>query len=262
MDAAETVAPSSNQPVLEIKGLSKSFGPVRAVTEISLRVHAGEVLGLVGDNGAGKSTLVRCIGGIYRVDSGEISVDGVLQEGLDPEIARELGIEIVHQGLSLVEQFDVAQNMFLNRELIRRGPAARRLGWLDKRTMYARTASALSTLGIRIDPRARVATLSGGQRQIVAVARAVTWGRHIVVLDEPAAALGVRQAEMVLNFIRMLAGRGVAVVFISHNMEHVLQITDRVAVMRRGMKVADTRTQDVSAREIVAFITGADTHDR
>lgn len=252
----------SPEPVLEVTNLSKSFGPVHAVTEVSLRVHAGEVVGLVGDNGAGKSTLVRCIGGIYRVDGGEISIDGVAQEELDPEAARELGIEIVHQGLSLVEQFDVTQNMFLNRELMRRTAAAQRIGLLDKRAMYARTAEALATLGIGIDARARVATLSGGQRQIVAVARAVTWGRHIVVLDEPAAALGVRQAEMVLKFVRMLAGRGVAVVFISHNMDHVLQVTDRVAVLRQGMKVADAPTRDVSAREIVGFITGAHAYDR
>ena len=262
MDTQQASAPVSSGPVLEISDVSKSFGPVRALTEVSLRLHAGEVLGLVGDNGAGKSTLVRCVGGIYHLDSGEISIDGVVQEGLDPEVARDLGIEIVHQGLSLVEQFDVAQNLFLNRELIRRGPAARRMGWLDKRTMYERAANSLSSLGIGIDARARVATLSGGQRQIVAVARAVTWGRHIVVLDEPAAALGVRQSEMVLNFVRMLAERGVAVVFISHNMEHVLHITDRVAVLRQGRKVADTPTRDVSAREIVAFITGADAHDR
>jgi simple sugar transport system ATP-binding protein len=262
MDTQQASPATSSGPVLEVTEVSKAFGPVRAVTEVSLRLHAGEVLGLVGDNGAGKSTLVRCIGGIYRLDSGEISIDGVAQDGLDPEMARDLGIEIVHQGLSLVEQFDVAQNLFLNRELLRRGAAARRMGWLDKRTMYARATDSLSTLGIAIDAQARVATLSGGQRQIVAVARAVTWGRHIVVLDEPAAALGVRQSEMVLKFIRMLAERGVAVVFISHNMEHVVQITDRVAVLRQGRKVADTPTREVSAREIVAFITGADAHDR
>lgn len=255
-----TLSGATDVPVLEVKGVSKSFGPVRAVTEVTLSLHAGEVLGLVGDNGAGKSTLVRCIGGIHDLDGGELRVDGIVREGLDPEAARDLGIEIVHQGLSLVEQFDVAQNMFLNRELMRRGSAARRIGWLDKRAMYAETSDALRRLGIAIQARARVATLSGGQRQIVAVARAVTWGRHIVLLDEPTAALGVRQSELVLNFVRMLAGSGVAVVFISHNMDHVMQVSDRVAVLRQGMKVADARTQDVSAREIVGFITGADAH--
>jgi simple sugar transport system ATP-binding protein len=246
-------------PVLEVTDVSKSFGAVRALSEVTLGLHAGEVLGLVGDNGAGKSTLVRCIGGIHRIDTGGISVDGIDQAELDPERARELGIEIVHQNLSLVEQFDVAQNMFLNREMIRSGSAARRVGWLNRRAMYDHTKSALASLDIRLDARARVATLSGGQRQIVAVARAVTWGSHIVVLDEPAAALGVRQSEMVLKFIRMLAGRGVAVVFISHNMDHVRQVTDRVVVLRQGRKVADMPTQGLSAREIVAFITGAET---
>lgn len=247
-------------PVLEVTDLSKSFGAVRALSEVTLGLHAGEVLGLVGDNGAGKSTLVRCIGGIHRIDGGAISVDGTDQEELDPERARELGIEIVHQHLSLVEQFDVAQNMFLNREMTGTGSMMRRLGWLNKRAMYEHTRNALASLDIKLDARARVATLSGGQRQIVAVARAVTWGSHIVVLDEPAAALGVRQSEMVLSFIRMLAGRGVAVVFISHNMDHIRQVTDRVVVLRQGRKVADTATQGISAREIVAFITGADAH--
>jgi simple sugar transport system ATP-binding protein len=247
-------------PVLEVTGVSKSFGAVRALSEVTLGLHSGEVLGLVGDNGAGKSTLVRCIGGIHRIDAGAISVDGVHQGELDPERSRELGIEIVHQHLSLVEQFDVAQNMYLNRELFRSGTAGRRLGWLNKRAMYEHTREALASLDIRLDAGARVATLSGGQRQIVAVARAVTWGSHIVVLDEPAAALGVRQSEMVLNFIRMLAGRGVAVVFISHNMDHIRQVTDRVVVLRQGRKVADMPTHGLSAREIVAFITGADAH--
>ncbi|MFZ1996405.1 MAG: ATP-binding cassette domain-containing protein, partial [Solirubrobacteraceae bacterium] len=241
-----------------VRNVSKRFGAVRALSGVTLAIDAGEVLGLVGDNGAGKSTLVRCIGGIHRIDEGAIRVDGVESGELDPERARELGIEIVHQHLSLVEQFDVAQNMFLNRELMRSGAAARWLGWLHKRAMYDRTSETLASLDIRIDGRARVATLSGGQRQIVAVARAVTWGSHIVVLDEPAAALGVRQAEMVLNFVRMLAGRGVAVVFITHNMEHVLRVTDRVAVLRQGRKVADMPTRGVSTQEIVAFITGAD----
>jgi ABC-type sugar transport system ATPase subunit len=146
--------------------------------------------------------------------------------------------------------------MFLNREVTRRGPVARRLGWLDKRAMYRQTGEVLEQLSIHIDPGARVSNLSGGQRQIIAVARAVTWGSHIVMLDEPAAALGVRQSELVLNFVRMLAARGVAVLFITHNMDHVLQVTDRVAVLRQGRKVADVSTQNASATELVGFITG------
>jgi ABC-type sugar transport system ATPase subunit len=259
--SVQTSADVGGKPVLEVREASKKFGPVRALTDVTLALHAGEVLGLVGDNGAGKSTLVRCIGGIHRLDGGEVSIDGVAREHLDPEVARELGIETVHQHLSLVERFDVAENMFLNRELIRSGIGGR-LGWLDKRAMHRQTAETLSKLSIQIDADARVANLSGGQRQIIAVARAVTWGSHIVMLDEPAAALGVRQSEMVLRFVRMLAGRGVAVLFITHNMEHVIEVTDRVVVLRQGRKVADMRTQDTSPSQIVGYITGGHTPDQ
>jgi simple sugar transport system ATP-binding protein len=258
---APTAGSITGEPMraLEIREVSKHFGSVRAVSEVTLGVGVGEVLGLVGDNGAGKTTLVRCIGGIHAVDGGEIAIDGVVREELGPELARELGIEIVHQNLSLVSSFDVAHNFFLNREPTRRGIMSKRMGWLDKAAMYRRTAESLAALDIRVDARARVSTLSGGQRQIIAVARAITWGRHIVILDEPAAALGVRQSELVLKFVRMLAARGVAVVFITHNMDHVLRVTDRVVVLRQGRKVADMPTAQLSAREIVSYITGG--HD-
>jgi simple sugar transport system ATP-binding protein len=256
--SVQTNADVGGRPVLEVREVSKKFGAVRALTDVTLSLHAGEVLGLVGDNGAGKSTLVRCIGGIHRLDGGEVSIDGEVREHLDPEEARALGIEIVHQHLSLVERFDVTENIFLNRELTRRG-VGRQLGWLDKRAMQRQTVEALSKLSIQIDANARVANLSGGQRQIIAVARAVTWGSHIVMLDEPAAALGVRQSQMVLTFVRMLAGRGVAVLFITHNMEHVIEVTDRVVVLRQGRKVADMRTQDTSPNQIVGYITGGHT---
>jgi simple sugar transport system ATP-binding protein len=253
--STQTSPDVAGRPVLEVRGVSKKFGAVQALTEVTLTLHAGEVLGLVGDNGAGKSTLVRCIGGIHRLDGGEVSIDGEVREHLDPEGARALGIETVHQHLSLVERFDVTENMFLNREVTRRG-IGRRLGWLDKRLMHRQTVDVLSKLSIQIDAGARVSNLSGGQRQIIAVARAVTWGSHIVMLDEPAAALGVRQSEMVLSFVRMLAGRGVAVLFITHNMEHVIEVTDRVVVLRQGRKVADMRTEETSASEVVGYITG------
>jgi simple sugar transport system ATP-binding protein len=248
---------NTQSPVLEIRAVAKAYGAVQALKDASLELHAGEVVGLVGDNGAGKTTLVKCIAGILRPDAGEIYVDGELQEDLTPEDARRLGIEVVHQGLSLVDTLDVTQNFFLNRELVHPNALARRLGWMNRRQMYGQTRATLDSLGLTLDPHRLAAFLSGGQRQMVAVARALTWGRHIVIMDEPAAALGVRQAEQVLTFIRMLSSRGVAVVFISHNMQHVLQVTDRVVVLRHGGKVGDLVTAKVSAREIVTLITGS-----
>jgi simple sugar transport system ATP-binding protein len=249
---------STAGPVLELRGASKSYGAVRALRDVSLSLHAGEVLGLVGDNGAGKTTLVKCIAGTHRADSGEIYVDGALQQSLTPEVARELGIETVHQNLSLVDTLDVMHNFFLNREVVARGPLARSVGWLNKSAMYKTTRETLGGLGLHIDPRKPVAALSGGQRQMIAVARAITWGSHIVMLDEPAASLGVRQSMQVLSFIRMLSDRGIAVLFISHNMQHVLRVTDRIVVLRHGEKVGDLETAKTSAGEIVTLITGSD----
>jgi simple sugar transport system ATP-binding protein len=243
--------------VLELRGIDKSYGAVRAVRDVSFELRAGEVLGLVGDNGAGKSTLIKCIAGMHRLDRGEIYVDGASQPSLTPETARGLGIETVHQNLSLVDTLDVMHNFFLNRETVRRGPLAT-VGWMNKAAMYRHTREKLDALGLEIDPRRRVAELSGGQRQMIAVARAITWGSHIVMMDEPAAALGVRQAIQVLNFIRSLSGRGIAVLFISHNMQHVLQVTDRIVVLRRGENVGTLTTSATSAREIVTLITGSD----
>jgi simple sugar transport system ATP-binding protein len=249
---------SAPAPVLEARNVSKSYGAVRALRDVSLALRAGEVLGLVGDNGAGKTTLVRCIAGMHRPDDGEIHVDGEARTALTPERARELGIETVHQNLSLVDTLDVMHNFFLNREVVGGGPVGRPIGWLNKRAMYRTTREKLEALGLRVDPRTPVASLSGGQRQMIAVARAITWGSHIVIMDEPAAALGVRQSMQVLSFIRMLSDRGIAVVFISHNMQHVLQVTDRIVVLRHGEKVGDLQTRDTGAREVVTLITGSE----
>jgi simple sugar transport system ATP-binding protein len=243
--------------VLEIRNVAKAYGAVQALQDVSVDLYAGEVLGLVGDNGAGKTTLVKCIAGILKPDAGEIHVDGELQEDMTPEEARRLGIEVVHQNLSLVDTLDVTQNFFLNRELVHPNSIARRLGWMNRRQMYGQTRTTLDSLGLTLDPHRLAAFLSGGQRQMVAVARAITWGRHIVIMDEPAAALGVRQAEQVLAFIRMLSSRRVAVVFISHNMQHVLHVTDRIIVLRHGEKVGDLVTAKASGQEIVTLITGS-----
>ena len=243
-------------PAVEVRRLEKSYGAVQALRGVSLQLHAGEVLGLVGDNGAGKTTLVKCIAGVHRPDAGEIVVDGELRRGLDADSARTLGIETVHQNLSLVDTLDVAQNFFLNRELVYRNWAA--LSWMNRRGMYRQTREILSGFGLDVSPRRPVSALSGGQRQMIAVARAIHWGRHIVILDEPAAALGVRQSMQVLQFVRSLADRGVAVLFISHNMQHVLRATTRIVVLRHGEKVGDVPTKGTDAREIVTLITGSD----
>lgn len=253
-------APAVNMtpPALEVRGISKAYGAVRALRRVSLVLHAGEVVGLVGDNGAGKTTLVKCIAGIHRPDEGQILINGELRGDLTPERVRELGIETVHQHLSLIDTLDVMHNFFLNREILRGGPAGRVAGWMNKRAMYRQAAERLGSFGLHIDPRTPVSELSGGQRQMIAVVRAITWGSHVVVMDEPAAALGVRQSEQVLSFIRGLSERGIAVIFISHNMQHVLRVTDRVVVLRHGEKVGELITRETHARDIVTLITGSE----
>lgn len=249
---------TGRQSVLEARGVSMSYGAVRALSNVDLSLYPGEVLGLVGDNGAGKTTLVKCLSGVHRADSGEILIDGTVRDGLNAEQMRSLGVETVYQNLSLVDTLDVMQNFFLNRELLYRNPVARALGLLNKRRMYRETTERLRELELAVEARRPVAAVSGGQRQMIAVARAITWGNHIVMLDEPAAALGVRQSLQVLTFIRTMAERGVAVLFISHNMQHVLRVTDRIVVLRHGEKVGDLKTADASAQQIVTLITGSD----
>jgi ABC-type sugar transport system ATPase subunit len=241
-----------------VTGIAKSYGAVRALEDVTLQVRRGEVLGLVGDNGAGKTTLVKCIAGVLEPDAGEIAVDGVARTEHTAEAARAVGIEVVHQNLSLIDTLDVTQNFFLNRELMQENWLGRRMRWLNRRAMYQQTGEVLDDLGVAADPQRLAAYLSGGQRQMVAVARAMKWGRHIVILDEPAAALGVRQAQQILDFVRMLASRGVAVILISHNMQHVLAVTDQIVVLRAGRKVGDLVTKRTSGREIVTLITGSE----
>ena len=198
--SSESLSDSSTgvAPVLSVRGVTKYFGAVRALEDVSFDLRPGEILGLVGDNGAGKTTLVRCLSGMHTPDEGRIYVDGE-EHQLDPDEARRVGIETVHQNLSLIETLDVMQNLFLNRELVRGGSVAGRIGILDKSRMYAQTKTIVEGLGLPVRPRQRVSTMSGGQRQMLAIARAVTWGRHIVLMDEPAAALGVRQAQVLLE---------------------------------------------------------------
>lgn len=244
--------------VLETRNLSKSFGAVRALIDVSIELRAGEVLGLLGDNGAGKSTLARCIAGLYLPDSGTILIDGRAVQISTPRVARELGIEAVHQNLALVSQLDVAANLFLNRELVPQNAALRALRWLDKKRMQEESDRILERLQIKVpSATTTVDKLSGGQRQAVAIGRAIAWGRHIVLLDEPAAALGVEQSRHVNELICRLRDAGVALILISHNMQSVLEVCDRAVVLRHGRKVADVAVRDVSASDLVALITGA-----
>ncbi len=236
--------------MLEVRGINKSFGPVHVLRDVAMTVRAGEVTALVGDNGAGKSTLVKCIGGIYPVDDGEILIDGKAVHIHSPRDAAGHGIEIVYQDLALCDNLDIVQNMFLGRE--------RKSGLvLDEPTMEQLAAQTLASLSIRTvtSVRQAVASLSGGQRQTVAIAKAVLWNSRLVILDEPTAALGVAQTAQVLELVRRLADNGLAVVLISHNMNDVFAVSDRIAALYLGQMVAQVKTTDVTHAQVVELIT-------
>ncbi len=247
-------------PALEVSDITKRFGPVVALRGVSLALDRGEVLGLVGDNGAGKSTLISIISGVARPDSGEIRLDGKPWAEGGVRTIREAGVETVFQNLALVPTLSIAENMYLGRELHGPGRLASAVRRIDKRRMRREVETAFSRLGLRMPPVAsKAGALSGGQRQAVAVARAVLWGSRVVIMDEPAAALGVQQTEAVLALIGRLKAEGVATLLVSHNMEHVLRVADRVAVFRLGRKIADLdqREQPVTGMHLVGLITGA-----
>ena len=240
-----------NTPVLELEGVSKSFGPVQALSEVDFKVHNGEVVALVGDNGAGKSTLVKAIAGIHPVDEGRIVFEGNEVRIAGPTDATDLGIATVYQDLALCDNLDVVENLFLGRE---EGGLA-----LDETSMEKQTGELLGRLAVTIvDIRSEVGTLSGGQRQQVAIARSLLGDPKLVVLDEPTAALGVRQTAMVLNLIKRLKEEGHAVVVISHNLADVFEVADRIFVLRLGRKAADLGAHQASQEEVVAAITGAE----
>jgi ABC-type sugar transport system ATPase subunit len=246
----------AREPVLEVRGVAKRYGAVRALQDVSLAVAPGEVVGLVGDNGAGKSTLVNIIAGALQPDEGEIILDGQAHKFETPAHARAAGIETVFQYLSIIPTLDIAENVFLGREAYRSGLLGR-ARIMDKRRMRREVAAGFERLGLTLPPPStKVAALSGGQRQAVAIARAVLWGSKIVLLDEPSAALGVRQTQIVLEFVERLKKRNVGVVFISHNMQHVLRVADRIVVLRLGEKVYDGPKGSSTASDIVAMITG------
>ncbi len=244
-------------PVLEAHGLTRRFGQVTALDGADFDVEAGEVVALIGDNGAGKSTLVKALSGNLEVDSGEVLFDGKRVDINTPMVASGLGIETVYQDLALAPHLDPVQNMFLGREIMRPGLAGA-LGFMDNKAMRAEARTAFDRLGATVRSLiSPIGSMSGGQRQAVAIARAVHWANRVVFLDEPTAALGVRQTANVLETIRRVASHGIAVVFISHSMPHVIEVSDRVQVLRLGHRVATFQTKDTSMEELVAAMTGA-----
>jgi D-xylose transport system ATP-binding protein len=245
-----------DEPILKITGLNKSFGPVHVLHDINFAVYPGQVTALVGDNGAGKSTLVKCIAGINSIDSGTVTFEGREVHLTDPRVASALGIEFVYQDLALADNLDITQNMFLGREL-------RRFGFMLDGEMERKARETLTSLSVRTVSSVRqvVASLSGGQRQTVAIAKAVLWNSKVVFLDEPTAALGVAQTRQVLDLVRRLADQGLGVVLISHNMNDVMEVADRVAALFLGRIAAEVMAKDSSTTEIVELITSGRSGD-
>ena len=245
------------EPLLEARDIVKDFGRVRALRGADFTVYPGEVVALVGDNGAGKSTLVKCLAGVEHPNAGEIVFEGNPVVLNTPTQARELGIETVYQDLALAADLDPAANLFLGREATRGGLLGK-LGFLDKAEMHRLADEAFESLGVGLqDSNAPVANMSGGQRQGVAVSRAVTWASKVVFMDEPTAALCVVQTRHVLDLIRRVRERGLSVVLISHNLPEVFEVADRIEVLRLGERVAQYKRADVGMEDIVGAMTGA-----
>ncbi len=248
---------SGSEIALEARNLVKRYGSVEALRGASFTARQGEVVALIGDNGAGKSTMVKCLSGAEIPDSGEILLDGRPIHLDSPTAAREHGIETVYQDLAVAPDLDPAANLFLGRELRRKGILGA-LGMLDKKAMRKQAADEFATLGVQLqDIDVSIGSLSGGQRQSVAVARSVVWASKVVFMDEPTAALGVVQRERVLDVIRKVRDTGIAVVLISHNMPEVLSVADRVEVMRLGRRVARFVAKDATLEDLVGAMTGA-----
>lgn len=244
------------EPILRIEGLNKTFGPVHVLHDIDFAIYPGEVTALVGDNGAGKSTLVKCVAGIYGIDSGHLYFEGHEVHLHDPRSASALGIEFVYQDLALADNLDITQNMFLGREI-------RKYGFLADAQMEKKAREVLSGLSVRTVSSVRqlVSSLSGGQRQTVAIAKAVLWNSKVVFLDEPTAALGVAQTRQVLDLVRRLADQGLGVVLISHNMNDVMEVADRVCALYLGKVAAEVLAKDSSTTQIVELITAGRSGD-
>jgi simple sugar transport system ATP-binding protein len=243
-------------PIYEARNISKNYGSVVALQDVSLHVGAGEVLGLVGDNGAGKSTLVKVLSGVHAPEAGQLLLEGVVRQWDSPHDALELGVETLYQDAGLAPHLSVSANVFLGREVVKPGLLGK-LGFLAQKDMDTRAHEGLERVGIAVPASKRSVTqLSGGQRQAVAIGRAVSWARKVLILDEPTNHLGARQAAEVLVAIRAAKAKGLGVILISHTLPHVLEVTDRIVVMRLGKVVADAPTSEFSADSLVKTITG------
>ena len=256
---ADAAGTATRRPVLEARGLVKRFGRVTALAEADLELYPGEVLAVIGDNGAGKSSLIKCLGGAMVPDEGTILLMGREQRFRSPTDAQHAGIETVHQTLAVAPALDIAANLFLGRELRRPGVLGSVFRMVDRAGMRQRAKQALDDLGIGTlqDITQAVETLSGGQRQAVAVARAAAFGSRVVILDEPTAALGVRESRQVLSLIEELRAADLAVILISHNMPDVFKVADRIHIQRLGRRVAVVSPQTHSMSDAVAIMTGA-----
>jgi D-xylose transport system ATP-binding protein len=238
------------EPILSLRGIEKSFGPVQVLKGVNFDAYPGQVTALVGDNGAGKSTLIKCIAGIYNIDHGDFHFEGNKVEVTGPRDATALGIEIVYQDLALCDNLDIVHNMFLGRE-VKKGIT------LNEEEMESLARKTLDSLSVRTvkSIRQTVSSLSGGQRQTVAIARAVLWNSKVVILDEPTAALGVAQTEQVLNLVRRLADNGLAVILISHNLNDIFQVADNIAALYLGNMAAQVKKDEVTHAQVVQLIT-------
>ncbi|MEA9984670.1 MULTISPECIES: ATP-binding cassette domain-containing protein [Subtercola] len=246
----------TSAPLYEVRNISKSYGSVIALDNASLAVRAGEVVGLVGDNGAGKSTLVKALAGAHRPDSGQIFLDGIERHWASPHEALQAGVETLYQESSLAPHLSVSANVFLGREIVSPGLLGK-LGFLAQKKMDAEAHADLERVGIAVPASNRpVSQLSGGQRQAVAIGRTVSWARKVIILDEPTNHLGARQSKEVLQVIRAAKAKGLGVIFISHTLPHILEVTDRIVVLRLGKIVKDAPTSDFDVDTLLGTITG------
>jgi len=258
-----TTAPNAQSPlVIQAKGLIKRYGQVTALDGADFELRAGEIMAVIGDNGAGKSSLIKCLAGATIPDEGEIFLDGRAAKFRSPIDARRAGIETVYQDLAVAPAMTIAENLFLGREILRPGFLGKVLRVMDKKKMLQESISRMNDLkvGIRSMTQA-VETLSGGQRQCVAVARAAAFAQHVVIMDEPTAALGVKEGNMVLELIRRVRDKGLPVILISHNMPHVFEIADRIHIARLGKRAAIVDPKRISMSDTVAVMTGAKSVD-
>ena len=250
------------EPVLQAKGIQKYYGSVCAIEHIDFEIYPGEVVALLGDNGAGKSTFIKILSGVVRQNHGQILIDGKPVQFANPMEARRFGVETVYQDLALAPDLDVTANIFLGRELLRPGLLGR-LGFLDKRKMRGEVSGRLDQLKVSIQSVAQVVSeLSGGQRQAVSIVRAASWGRKLVIMDEPTAALGVEESAKVLDLIKQVKERGIPVLLVTHTLPYAFDVADRIVVLRLGRSVAELKADETDINEVVQWITGSKTVDR